>query len=164
MNKPELLQWLMDEQQKWELLLAAIGETRMEQPGVSGDWSIRDIIMHLTVWQQWLVARLQAAGTGHAAPLPPWGADVTSDDAINAWMAAAQRTRTIRDVLDDAQMVYDHMRATIQALPEACRIEMIDAKYPVIWVQDQRFAPGEFFHHFYEDHAADVRSWLERGA
>lgn len=36
----------------------------------------------------------------------------------------------------------------------------VEAKFPVIWVGDQRFAVGEFFHHFYDDHAADVRAWL----
>lgn len=37
MNKRELLQWFTEEQQKWELLLAAIGQNRMDQSGVNGE-------------------------------------------------------------------------------------------------------------------------------
>ena len=164
MNKSQLLTWLMEEQLKWELLLAAIGEVRMEQSGVCGDWSMRDIIVHLTGWQQWQVARLQAAGDGRAEPLPPWTANLTSDDEINAWIYEANRTRTVRQVLDDAQAVHEQLLLTLQGIPDDARIETIDGKFHVIWVSDQRFAVGEFFHHFYDDHAADVRVWLERMA
>ena len=160
MNKPELLRWLMEEQQKWELLLAAIGEERMAQPGVNGDWSMRDIIAHLTGWQRWLVARLQAAGVGQPEPAPAWPTALTAEDDINAWIYETNRNRTVRQVVDDAHAVHEQLLATIQALPEACRIEAIEGKFHVIWVGEQRFAVGEFFHHFYDDHAADVRAWL----
>ena len=160
MNKPELLNWLMEEQQKWELLLAAIGALRMDQPGINGDWSMRDIVAHLTGWQRWLVARLQAAADGRPEPPSPWPADLTLEDDINAWIYESNCKRTVRHVLDDAYDVHEQLLATIQDLPEDCRIESIEAKFHVIWVGGQRFAVGEFFHHFYDDHAADVRAWL----
>jgi hypothetical protein len=56
MKKSELLNWLQEEYQQWELLLVAIGQKRMNQSGVSGEWSMRDIVAHLTGWQQRLVA------------------------------------------------------------------------------------------------------------
>lgn len=163
MNKAELIKWLVEEQQKWDLLLAAIGEKRMAQAGVNGDWSMCDIIAHLTGWQHWLVSRLQAAAAGRPAPPPPWPADLTTDDAINAWIYATNRNRTVGQVLADVSDLQAQLLTTLQALPEACRIESIEAKFHVIWVDDQRFAVGEFFHHFYDDHAADVRAWLEQG-
>lgn len=164
MNKSELLKWLTEEQQKWELLLAAIGETRMAQPGVNGDWSMRDIVAHLTGWQRWLVARLQAAAAGQPEPTPPWSADLTAEEAINTWIYETNRKRTVRQVVDDAHEVYEQLLSIIQALPDDCQIESIEAKFHVIWVNAQRFAVGEFFHHFYDDHAADVRAWLEQVA
>ena len=33
----------------WETLLAQIGADRMMQPGVEGDWSVKDIIAHVYV-------------------------------------------------------------------------------------------------------------------
>ncbi len=160
MNKPELIKWLREEEQKWALLLAAIGETRLAQPGVNGDWSMRDIIAHLTGWQHWLVTRLQAAAAGQPEPAPPWPADLKAEDEINGWIYAANRQQPVQHVLDEAHALYEELLATIQALPDDARIALIEAKFPVIWVGDQRFAVGEFFHHFYDDHAADVRAWL----
>lgn len=160
MNKAELIKWLREEEQQWALLLAAIGETRLAQPGVNGEWAMRDIIAHLTGWQHWLVARLQAAAVGQPEPAPPWPADLKAEDAINGWIYTANCNRSVRDVLDEAHALYEQLLAMIQALPDDARTELIDAKFPVIWVGDQRFAVGEFFHHFYDDHAADVRAWL----
>ena len=35
----------------WEALLAQIGADRMMQSGVEGDWSVKDIIAHIT-WHE----------------------------------------------------------------------------------------------------------------
>lgn len=160
MNKAELIKWLREEEQQWALLLAAIGETRLAQPGVNGEWSMRDIIAHLTGWQHWLVARLQAAAAGQPEPAPPWPADLKAEAAINGWIYTANCNRPVREVLDEAHALSEQLLAIIQALPDDARTELIEAKFPVIWVGDQRFAVGEFFHHFYDDHAADVHAWL----
>jgi hypothetical protein len=44
MNKPELLHWLQEEHQQWEAFLDQIGPARMEQAGVNGTWSMKDIV------------------------------------------------------------------------------------------------------------------------
>jgi len=41
MTKSALLADLHREQEQWEALLAQIGETRMDQPGVAGEWSTK---------------------------------------------------------------------------------------------------------------------------
>jgi len=64
MNKHELLHWLQEEQRKWQAFLAEIDPAQMERPGVNGDWSMKDLVAHLTGWNHWLVARLQAAQQG----------------------------------------------------------------------------------------------------
>jgi len=162
MKKSELLNWLQDEYQQWEVFLDQIGPTRMDQAGVNGDWSMRDIIAHLTGWQQWLVARVKAAKRSEPEPPPPWPADLTSEDDINAWIYQINRKRTVDQVLKDAHQVHEQMQAVIQDLPDDVRIETIESKFHVVWVNDQRFAVGEFFHHFYDDHQANVRAWLSR--
>jgi len=60
MKKSELLNWLQEEYQQWEALLEQIDLTRMEQPGVNGDWSMKDMVAHLTGWNCWHVARFDS--------------------------------------------------------------------------------------------------------
>ena len=99
MNKSELLKWLQEEDRQWEALLDQIGEARMDQPGVNGDWSMKDIVAHLTGWQRRVVANLQAAQRGEPAPPPHWPAHLEAEDDINAWIYETNRGRSVREVL-----------------------------------------------------------------
>src|SRR5215213_11058687 len=134
MNKPELLRWFTEEQQKWELLLTAIGPKRMDQAGVNGEWSMRDVVAHLTGWQRRLVAQLKAAKDGQSKPPAPWPETLKTDDEVNAWIYESNRTRSAHQVLDDAHQLHEDVRAVIQALPDEVRIEMIASKFPVVWL------------------------------
>jgi hypothetical protein len=163
MNKSELLNWLQEEYQKWEALLDEIGPTRMEQPGVNGDWSMKDIVTHLTGWQPRVTANLQAAQRGESEPPPPWPAHLQTDDEINAWIYESNRGRSLREVLDESHQVFQQLLAVVERLPEDVRIEEVHQGgrvYHLVWLDGQRFQPGEFFDHFYDDHEPDIRAWL----
>lgn len=160
MKKSELLNWLQEEHQQWELLIAAIGPVRMNQSGVSGEWSIRDIVAHLTGWQQRLVNQFIAAINGQPEPPSPWPEELKSENAINAWIYETNRKKNLGEVLDGARQVYEQMYDAILKLPDDVRIETIESKFHIVYINDQRFAVGEFFHHFYDDHQSDVHTWL----
>ena len=162
MTKSELLNWLQGQYQNWESFLDQIGSTRMEQPGVNGDWSMKDVVAHLTVWNRWLVDRLQTAGRGEPEPLPPWPAHLQTEDEINAWIYQDNRGRSAGEVLDETHQVFQQLLAVIESLPDDIPIEHIEPAYYLVWVNDQRFPTGEFFDHFHEDHESDVRAWLQR--
>jgi len=160
MKKSELLHWLQEQYQKWEALLDEIGPARMEQPGVNGDWSMKDIVAHLTGWHRHLVARLQAAQHREPEPLPPWPAHLQAEDDINAWIYESNRERSLREVLEDTQQVHQQLLTVLEELPDDVRIETVQPAYYLVWVNDQRFPIGEFFDHFREDHEPDVSAWL----
>jgi hypothetical protein len=162
MNKAELLNWLQEENRGWEAFLAQIGPTRMEQSGVNGDWSMKDIVAHLMGWNQWLVARLQAAARHEPEPSPPWPAHLQTDDEVNAWIYESYRRRSVREVLDESQEVFQQLLDVIVGLPDEIQIEEVrtDRAYYLIWLNNQRFPPGEFFDHFHDDHEPDIRAWL----
>ena len=162
MNKIELLDWLQEEYRRWELLLDEIGPTRMDQPGVNGDWSMKDIVAHLTGWNRWLVVRLEGAGRGEPEPPPPWPAQIQAEDEINACIYESNRGRSVREVLDETYQVHRQLLAVIEALPDEVRIERIEPAYHLVWVDDQRFPASEFFDQFRDDHEPDVRVWFAR--
>ncbi|MCB0126552.1 MAG: DinB family protein, partial [Caldilineaceae bacterium] len=82
MTKSDMLQWLEEAQQEWQALLDEVGLARMEQPGVNGAWSMKDIVAHLAGWNHHLLNRFEAALRGKAEPPPPWPAELETDDAI----------------------------------------------------------------------------------
>ena len=164
MKKTELLDWLQEEYQKFEAFLDQIGETRMNQPGVAGDWSMKDIVAHLTGWQPRLTSNIQAAQRGEPEPPAPWPTHIQEEDDINAWIYESNRERSVSEVLDESRRVFQEFLAVIEGLPDDIRIEEIkhDRTYYVVWVNDQRFPAGEFFDHFHDDHEPDVRAWLAK--
>ena len=73
MDKSELQNWVHESYGKWEVFLDQVGTERMDEPGVAGHWSMKDIVAHLTGWSIWnVIARLQAALRGEQEPTPPW--------------------------------------------------------------------------------------------
>jgi hypothetical protein len=159
MNKPEFLSGLREEYQQWEALLDQIGEARMDEPGAAADWSIKDIVAHLTGWRRRTVARLQAAQRGEPEPPSYWPAHLQTDDEINAWIYETNRGRSVREVLDDSDQVFQQLLAAIEALPDKVLRE--PARH-LPWLEAESIKPGDFFGHFHEEHEPDMRAWLAR--
>lgn len=159
MNKTELLNWLQEEQQQWEALLDEIGPARMELPGVNGQWSMKDMVAHLTGWQPKLIADIQAAQRGEPEPPPPWPTHLQTEDEINAWIYESNRERSVREVLHESRQVFQQLLVVIEGLPDDVRIE---PEWHLVWLNGKRFSASEFFDHFRDDHEPDVRAWLAR--
>jgi hypothetical protein len=159
MNKSEFLAGLREEYQQWEALLDQIGEARMNQPGVAADWSIKDIVAHLTGWRRRTVARLQAAQRGEGEPPPYWPAHLQTDDEINAWMYESNHGRSVREVLDDSHHIFQQLVAAIEGLPDEF---LSDPARHLPWLEAQSIKPSDFFGHFHEEHEPDMQAWLAR--
>lgn len=150
-RKSELLHRLQAEYLQWEALLDEIGPARMDQPGVNGEWSMKDIVAHLTVWNHWLVARMQVAQHGEPEPPPPWPSHLKSEDEINAWIYESNCGRTMRAVLDESHQGIQQLLTVIEGLPDDVRIDYIEPKFHLVWMGDERF---------HDDHEPHVRAWL----
>jgi hypothetical protein len=151
---------LEGEQARWEALLRDIGEEHMTQPGVAGEWSIKDIVAHLTGWRRRTVGRFQAALRREPPPPPLWPSHLQTDDEINAWIYAANRDRPLADVLRESRDVLQQLVETLDAFPAA---DLLDpARFPWLGGEDLPLTGAAFFAHFHEEHEPDMRAWLER--
>jgi hypothetical protein len=157
-SKAQLLNDLQDEQARWEALLGDIGEEHMAQPGVAGEWSIKDIVAHLTGWRIRTVERFQAALRHEPSPPPPWPSHLQTDDEINAWIYANNRDRSVSDVLLESRTVFQHLLDTLTAFPEA---DLQDSEN-FEWLNGESFNGAAFFDHFHEEHEPDMRAWLDQ--
>jgi hypothetical protein len=157
MNKAELIAGLQREYQGWQELLDQIGVEHMDQPGVTGPWSIKDIVAHLTGWRRRTVVRLQAAGHGDPEPPPPWPTHLRTDDEINAWIFGTYHDRSVREILDESHQVFRHLLAAIEGLPDQA---FMDVQRYLPWWEGISLTSGAFFAHFHEEHEPDMRAWL----
>jgi len=157
--KTELINWLQEEEQKWEGLLDQIGRAHIEQPGVNGEWSMKDIVAHLMGLHRWQLDRFRAAAQHTPQPSPAWPAQLASDDEINAWIYETNRARSVREVLDDSDQVFQQLLAAIEGLPDKVLSE--PARH-LPWLEAQSIKASDFFGHFHEEHEPDIRAWLAR--
>ena len=158
MRRTELVQELNSEQQAWETLLAEIGEERMEETGVAGAWSIKDVVAHLTAWRRRTVGRLEAMAHGRPEPAHDWPAALHEDDEINAWFHERDRDKSVRQTLDESRGVFEQLVSAIEKLPE----DVLDHPERLPWWQGAPVSGAAFFAHFHDEHEADMRAWLSR--
>ena len=126
-------------------------EARMTEPGVVGDWSVKDLLAHVTTWEEEALKYLPMIASGGR---PPRYASVGGLDAFNARRTAEKRTMTIAAVRREADEVHLRLIEMINGAPE----EMIKTE-----TRFRRRVRLDTYGH-YPEHAEAIRKWRSQGA
>jgi hypothetical protein len=156
-SRQKLIDTLGTERAKWEGLLRQVGPDRMELRGVTGEWSVKDIVAHVAAWERRPVAWLQAIQTVMWPQPPEWPTNL-DEDGINAWIFAANRGRQVPDVLNESRHVFDQL---VQAL-ELIKDQDLTAVGRFEWLGGNSLGAsiaGNSFEH-YQVHGEAIRAWL----
>ncbi|MCL4559334.1 MAG: ClbS/DfsB family four-helix bundle protein [Chloroflexi bacterium] len=102
MEKARILTLLRQEFDRWEALFAGLREEQFTATNLVGDWSIKDILVHLTAWQQISIARMEAARFNREPEFPEWLAGMDpftaemeeNRDHVNARIYLAHRVQS----------------------------------------------------------------------
>jgi hypothetical protein len=159
MDKQQMLETMARTRAAWQALLADVGEERMTVAGVTGDWSVKDIVAHLTAWEKRTGARLTAIRDGGTPEPAPWPPNLREED-INVWIYEASRKRTLRDVLGESRQVQDQVMKQLQTVTD----EELNQPGRFSWLNGNKLAdyiPGNTYEH-YQEHAELIRKWLAR--
>jgi len=154
MDRSTLLLRMQEAHAELEAVLAAVEPARLTEPGVTGDWSVRDLLTHLTFWEQRTLGRLGLSAAEQPAPL-----DENEMHRLNAESVVAGRGRTPAEALAVHRQSHAELLASVSALGDD---ELNDtarfgrAGHPV-W----KYIAGDSYEH-YEEHAAEIRAWLDR--
>jgi hypothetical protein len=89
--KDHLLTALREQLDRWEELLDHLSSDQINVRLSPSNWSTKDVISHLRVWQQRSMARLEAALSDRGPLFPKWLPELDPDseggtDLINAWI------------------------------------------------------------------------------
>ena len=159
--KHQLVEIIDEERTDWEALLADVDPDRMDEPGVTGDWSFRDVTAHLLAWRDGGVRLLEAEARGEPEPPTPWPAALTNDDEINAWLYQRDRDIAADEVLDAYAETFARLRTVVLALPDDA---LADPGY-FLWMDGQSVAESmldrSWFDHLHVEHEPQIRSWLD---
>jgi hypothetical protein len=116
MNKAQLLSTLKRERSEWESLLSQFDEHEMIRPAADGEWSVKDIVAHVTYYERWLLNWLEDAVRGKVTVATH--KDEVDVDARNALIFAENKDRSVQDVLAESRQVFEQVFKLVELLPE----------------------------------------------
>ncbi len=167
MDKEQFLRVMQAERARWEAVLARVAEKLgRETPGVSGDWSLKELVAHVTAYERGLVEWLEGARRGDALAFPDL--DHPDLDYRNELILRASRLRSAEEVEREAAAVWAQLWALVTGLSEE---ELTDSARSEWYVRPRwgearplwRCIADDSYRH-YPQHLPDLEATLaERG-
>lgn len=116
MNKSQLLERLDKAWAAFNASYAGLSDAELLEPGVTGAWSVRDIIVHVTWWEEEALTHLPVilAGGKPARYSVRYG----GIDAFNAQMTDQKRDLSLSEVLQQRDDTHRRLIDFIQKVPE----------------------------------------------
>jgi hypothetical protein len=131
----------------FEQSFAGLSDARLMIPGVTGQWSVRDIIAHVTWWEEEALKHLPLVRAGGRPPR--YSVTYGGIDAFNAMMTEKRRSLSLSEVLSQHTEVHRRLVAYVESAPEE------------LFTRETRFRRRlrlDTYGH-YPKHAKAIRAW-----
>src|SRR5512145_458062 len=105
--------------QAWTALresFAGLPESRLTEPGVTGDWSVKDILAHVTTWEEEALKYLPLILAGGRPP--QYSKKYGGINAFNTQMTEQKRSLSLSEVLRQLDETHRRRIDYIQSVPE----------------------------------------------
>lgn len=153
MKREQLLERLDAAWLDFEQSYAGLSDKTMMIPGVTGQWSIRDIIAHVAWWEEEAIKSLPVIRSG--ARWPRYSTTYGGVDAFNAMMPEKRQHLSMTEVKRQHDEVHARLMTYIREAPD----ELIRTE-----TRFRRRIRLDAYAH-YPIHAAAIRAWrVSRGA
>jgi hypothetical protein len=117
-NKKQLLEDIETEGKALEQLISGLSPEQMTQPGIVGEWSVKDVLAHLLEWQC-MVLKWHAAGIqGKVIPIPAEGLNWAQIPLLNQRIYETYRDTPLTDIQKQFKVTHKKMLNTIQGLSD----------------------------------------------
>ena len=140
-----------------ESVVVHVPPERMTEPGACGSWSVKDVLAHLAVENDWLALQLERRGRGEV-PGPEElqrieELGLADNQTRNMHYAKLHKDLDLASVRGWDRRANERLRAALAALPASRHLE------PDWWTGGR--ALGSVLHgHHDGEHAQDIQRWL----
>ncbi len=158
MKREELVAAIRDERARLDAALEGLTADQMLAPGAAGEWSVKDILAHLTACEVYLLTSLFKAQRGQkAAKLELTEAEA---EAQNQKWYREYRDRPLENVLADYHGVHRQVLRVVEGLKDS------ELAAPDPWQHGKTL--GHYFKDWVVDHEAehlpDLLAWRKAQA
>jgi DinB superfamily len=164
---------------EWETLLSQLDEKGLSEPGIDGNWSVKQIVAHIAGYEEWAAAFAKDRLDPNAGILAKFDAfwqqqldafrqirpdfpahmSETDDDQTNDLVVYAYDRYTSQEVLDREHRAFHDLLAAVKALSDSQLAEPFTSNSRSLLA----ILPNQSFLH-YKTHMPAVRSWAEQRA
>ena len=150
MTRDRLLKRLESSWESLQQSYAGLSEVELLEPGVTGAWSVRDIIAHVTWWEEEALTHLPLILAGGRPPR--YSVKYGGIDAFNAEMTKRTKGLSLAEVLQRR----DHIHCQLIALVHSAPDDQITGE-----TRFRRRLRLDTYGH-YPKHEQAIRAWRER--
>ncbi|MGH9174322.1 MAG: DinB family protein [Vicinamibacterales bacterium] len=151
-NRQQLLQRLDAAWTAFTDAYAGLPDARMTEPGVTGGWSIKDILAHITIWEEEALKHLPHVIAGDTPPR--YSVTYGGIDAFNDLMVERRRALPLSDVLRQLDETHQRLIAYVETMPDDQITTDTRAR--------RRLRLDTYSH--YPIHTRAIREWREQSA
>jgi hypothetical protein len=116
MDRSQLLKRLDKAWEAFKSSYAGLSESELMEPGVTGAWSVRDIIAHVTSWEEEALKHLPLIQAGGKPPR--YSVTYGGIDAFNSQIIEKKRNLPLSEVLRQQEDTHGRLIEFIQSAPE----------------------------------------------
>lgn len=158
MNQVEIIGKLNEEHQQLLDAISGLPAEAMHEPGVNGEWSIKDILTHICAWEAELVKLLWQARAGKKPTTVHFDSEGDVDRTNLTWYNE-RKDRPLETVLED---LYAVRKQTLRRVAEFKDHELNDLQAfkwlrgnPLWeWIASDSFGHGP-------EHITQIKAWRE---
>jgi hypothetical protein len=128
-TRAELMAELDREWASIERICFSLTEDDMLAPRAAGEWSVKDILVHLSAWEKYLLDRLSFVMTGMK---PQYPVMTTWDDVhrFNAQVYEQNKDRPLTSVVIEFRSLYRGVMTVLEALSDEQLTEAYNYDFP----------------------------------
>jgi hypothetical protein len=158
-DKTTMLQRVRNGRWRLERALEHFTEPELKQLHIQGNWTLKDILGHITFWERNLIEWLRQAEAGYPPDRPETGLSDAEVDRMNQASYEAYAEAFLHDVLAASANTHQELMEILLRLPE----DPYDERYHV-WPDGKppwQLIAGNTYEH-YEEHLQPIQEYLER--
>jgi len=150
MTRERLLKQLDEAWLELKESYTGLSESQLKEPGVTGKWSVRDILAHITTWEEEALKHLPYIVEGGQPPR--YSTKYGGINAFNALMTQKKAGLALSDVLQQLHEVHDRLLDYVRRAPEEQLIQETRFR--------RRLRLDTYSH--YPKHAKAIRQWRKK--
>jgi hypothetical protein len=161
-SKRELLEILQDEKGRLDEVIGQLTKDQLLEPGIESGRSVKDILAHITDWEQRMVRWIEESAAGLVPQRPAPGMTWNDLDRLNEQTYLQNKDKSLAEVLAASAISYDQALVAVQGLTDG---ELLDGSRYAWRNGDPMWhmvAANTWWH--YKEHREQIETWLEERA